>query len=105
VKLNVAGRVREFSIRKVVGAGTRDNAYRITRPYIVLLAIALILGAPVSYALIKPFLDTFFTYHMPVNYSGVVIAVAILILVVLITVSTQIRKVLRSNPVNGLKVE
>jgi uncharacterized protein YoxC len=42
---------------------------------------------------------------MPVNYSGVVIAVAILILVVLITVSTQIRKVLRSNPVNGLKIE
>ncbi len=105
VKLNTAGRVREFSIRKVLGAGTRDIAYSITRQYIVLLAIALILGAPVSYALIKPFLDTFFTYHMPVNYSGVVIAVAILILVVLIRVSTQIRKVLRSNPVNGLKVE
>jgi putative ABC transport system permease protein len=105
VKLNIAGRAREFSIRKVLGAGIRDIAYKISKQYILLLSVAVVAGAPVSYILIKPFLDTFFRYHMAVNYSGVAIAVAILILVVLLTVSTQIRKVLISNPVNGLKVE
>jgi putative ABC transport system permease protein len=42
---------------------------------------------------------------MPINYFGVAIAVGILMLVVLMTVSIQIKKVLKSNPVNGLKAE
>jgi len=105
IKLNLAGRVKEFSIRKVLGAGIRSIADAITRQYMVLLAASLILGAPVSYMLIKPLFDLAFTEHMPIDYSGVAIAVGILMLVVLVTVSTQIRKVLRSNPINGLKAE
>jgi putative ABC transport system permease protein len=105
VKLNVTGRVREFSIRKVLGAGIRDIAYHITTQYLVLLSFAVVAGAPLSYVLVKLFFDTFFTYHVSISYFGVAIAVAILLLVVVITVSTQIRKVLKSNPVNGLKAE
>lgn len=105
VTLNVAGRVKEFSIRKVLGAGMRDIAGNITSHYFVLFTVALLLGAPVSYILNKQLFDAIYWYHMPITFSGVGIAVTILILVLLITISTQIKKVLKTNPVNGLKVE
>lgn len=105
VTLNVAGRVKEFSIRKILGAGLRSIAANISNQYLVLFAVALLLGSPVSYFLNKLLFDTIYWYHMPITYSGVAIAIAILVLVLILTVSTQIRKVLRENPVTGLKEE
>jgi ABC-type antimicrobial peptide transport system permease subunit len=105
VTINVEGRKKEFSIRKVLGAGIKDLAANITRQYAILFAVALILGAPVSYILIKGLIESAYTYHMPITFSGVAIAVAILIVVLLTTISIQFRKVLKSNPVNGLKVD
>jgi ABC-type antimicrobial peptide transport system permease subunit len=105
VTINVEGRTKEFCIRKVLGAGIRDLAANITRQYASLFVIALILGAPVSYILIKALIESAYTYHMPITFSGVAIAVAILIVVLLTTISIQFRKVLKSNPANGLKVD
>ncbi len=103
--LNVAGRSREFSIRKVLGADFRSIAGNVTNQYAILFAVALAMGAPVSYTLMKLLFNSSFPYHMPLDISGVAFAVTLLILVLLMTVSTQIRKVLKANPVDGLKVE
>ena len=105
VTLNVEGRRREFSIRKVLGAGLGDIGLDIGRPYAVLFAVGLALGAPISYLLIKLLFDSAYAYHMPVDASGSAAAVFILLAVLLITVSTQIRHVLKVNPVDGLKTE
>lgn len=103
--LNVAGRVREFSIRKTLGAGIKNIASIIVKQYAILTAVALIFGAPISYLFTKAYLDMLFAYPMPMGYSGIIIAIVILIFVLLAVVSTQIRKVLKSNPIEGLKVE
>lgn len=105
ITLNVAGRVKEFSIRKILGAGIKSIATNITRQYIVLVLLAVVIGAPISFYLMKFIFSTAYDYHMPITYEIIVMAVAILILVLLLTISTQIRKVLVSNPVEGLKVE
>ena len=105
VTLNVSGRVREFSIRKILGAGIKNITESITKQYMVLTIVALIVGAPLSFILVKALLDTFFEYHMPMDYSGVAISMLILIFVLIATVSTQISKVSKTNPVEGLKVE
>jgi len=103
--LNVAGRVREFSIRKVLGADTMSIARIITMQYWSLFTAALLIGAPVSFVFLKFILGYAYEYHMPINYSGTVIAVSLLVIVLVATVSMQIRKLLRLNPVDGLKVE
>ncbi|MBD0260951.1 MAG: hypothetical protein ICV83_34965, partial [Cytophagales bacterium] len=105
VTLNVAGRIREFSIRKVLGAGVRNLAGNITHPYVVLFGVALVLGAPVSHGLMKRLIETAYPYHMPVNYAGVVTAVGVLVGVLGLTVLTQVGKVAQANPVTGLKAE
>lgn len=103
--LNVSGRGREFSIKKILGAGLKNIAGSITKQYMYLFLVAFALGAPISYLLMEILFDAAYTYHMPIDFSGVVVAVAILVGVLLATVSTQVRKVSKSNPVKGLKVE
>lgn len=105
VTLNVSGRIREFSIRKVLGARLENIASNIVKQYLLLSIVALIIGAPISYLLVKANLDMMFPHPMPMGYSGVIIAVLILISVLLAVISTQVRKVSRANPVDGLKVE
>ncbi len=105
VSLNVTGRIKEFSIRKVLGAEVKNIAKNIYNQYALLFTISLIVGAPISYTLIKLIFDTSYEYHMPVDFSGAAIAVIILTLVLLLTVATQIRKIAKANAVNGLKAE
>ncbi len=104
ITLNVAGRKREFSIRKVLGGGTKDIARNISNQYMILFGVALALGSPLGYFVTKILLGIF-PYHMSMNFTGVVIAVVCLIAVLTITVFTQVRKVSKENPVLGLKVE
>lgn len=105
VTLNVTGRVREFSIRKVLGAQLKNIASNITKQYVLLFAISLTIGGPISFFLMEALMDEVYEYHIPMTVSGVMIAVVLLIFVLLATVSTQVRKVSKANPVIGLKVE
>jgi len=105
VTLNVSGRVREFSIRKTLGASVHHIASLIIKQYVVLTAIALLVGAPISYIFTKAYLDMLFSYSMPMGYSGITISVFLLIVVLLGVISTQIRKVLISKTAEGLKKE
>jgi len=105
IKLNVAGRVKEFSIRKVLGAGAKHITMKIADQYVILFAVALALGAPVSYVLMKMVMETAYAVHMPIDYSSEAIAVIILIFVLVATACTQIRKVVKGSPVQGLKTE
>ena len=105
VTLNVSGRTKEFSIRKVLGASAKNIAANITSQYLILFAVAIALGAPLSYFSIKAVLELAYPYHMPITFWSVALASVILTLVLLVTVSTQIRKVSNSNPVNGLKTD
>jgi putative ABC transport system permease protein len=105
VTLNVSGRTKEFSIRRALGAGFKHVSAVIINQYVILTLVALTIGAPVSYIFTKAYLDMLFAYPMPMDYSGTVIALVILVVVLLAVVLTQIRKVLKKNPVEGLKAE
>jgi len=65
----------------------------------------LIIGVPFSYWIGVAAMEMLFAYPMPMTVSGLVLAVVIMIFVVLLVVSTQIRNVLKSNPVTGLRAE
>ncbi len=105
VSLNVSGRVREFSIRKVLGADFTNITNNIFKQYYMLFAVALVMGVPLSYFSIKAILDFAYTYHMAITFWSVALAAGLLVLVLLSTVSTQVFKVVKSNPVDGLKIE
>lgn len=105
ITLNVSGRIREFSIRKVMGAGAGSLTYTISKNYVLLIVISIAVSAPLTYQLMKAMFDFAYSYHMPITFTSVLIGIAILVIVLLATISTQIRKVIKANPVQGLKVE
>jgi putative ABC transport system permease protein len=105
VTLNVSGRIKEFSIRKTLGAGIKNIASVVIGQYVALTAIALLIGAPISYYFTKAYLDMLFAYPMPMDYSGTALALIILVVVLLAVISTQIRKVLKTSSVTGLKTD
>ncbi len=105
VTLNVTGRIREFSIRKVLGANIRSLARNITKQYIMLFVISLGIGSVLSYYLISFIFDSAYTYHMPVGIGGVSLAVVTLVSVLLLVVSVQLSRVSKANPVEGLQME
>ena len=105
VSLNVAARMKEFSIRKVLGAGLAAIFNGINRQYLLLLVIASILGLPVSYWLLGLFFKEVYTYHMPLTMIPLLVSAVCLFGVALITVSSQIYKVMASNPVEALRNE
>lgn len=105
VKLNVEGRIREFSIKKVLGAGLPGIADGICRQYILLLVMAIIIGAPTSYFLVKMIFGMAYAYHMPLTFEVILLGIVVLIVAIIFTIGTQIRKVMTSNPVEGLRVE
>lgn len=105
ITLNISGRIREFSIRKVLGAKLKHVTVLLARQYLWLVLTAILIGAPAGYFLVETLFDTVFAYHMPMNYSGLVVSVTLLIAVLLFTIYTQVRKLANTNPSQGLKVE
>jgi putative ABC transport system permease protein len=105
VTLNVSGRVREFSIRKTMGAGIQNISGLILKEYAWVIVIALAIGAPISYVFTDAYLNMLFTYHMPVGVLGVTLSLMLLALVLLVVIASQVNRVHRTNPVEGLKSE
>ncbi|MBV6646549.1 MAG: ABC transporter permease [Cyclobacteriaceae bacterium] len=105
ITLNVSGRVKEFSIRKTLGAQRKNIAKNIIRQYAWLTGIALVTGAPVGYYLNQANLDLLFAYPKPDNYFGAIAAAMILLAILVMVVLMQVRKIARTNPIDGLRVE
>lgn len=105
VALNVSGRMKEFSIRRTLGAGLGHIFAVIVHQYRFLTIIALIIGAPLSYLFAEAYLKMLFAYPMPIDYSGVVIAIGLLLIVLVLVISTQLNKVVTNNAVTDLKSE
>lgn len=105
VALNVAGRRKEFSIRKVLGADLFALVKSVSSHFLLFLLIALVLGGPISFFLIGQLMDSIYTFHMPMTSIPVIVAIGFILLSVVVTISSQINRVRSSNPTEGLRIE
>ncbi len=105
IQLNIQGRIREFSIRKTLGASIRHLTSNIARQYYIIFGIAILLGIPAAHTLNSAMLGMMFADPLPHGYLGAIGSAVLLIVVLVAVVATQVRKISRSNPVEGLKVE
>lgn len=105
IQLNIKGRVREFSIRKTLGAGVRNLTGNIVKQYLFIFGIAILMGIPAAHVLNTAMLGMMFADPLPYDYLGSISSAILLIGVLAVVIATQVRKVARANPVDGLKVE
>jgi putative ABC transport system permease protein len=95
-------RYKEISIRKVLGASEFGLVFQLGRTYFLLLAIAFVIAAPVSYFAAEEWLRKF-AYRIDVSPLLFVKAALFILLISLITVGIQSLNAARSNPVDALK--
>lgn len=105
VSLNMNSRIKDFCVRKVFGAATGDLSRKLFKRYLISWAVASVLGGGLAFIIVSTFLDSFFAFHSGVGFIPVASGLIFLLLVIGLTVSSQLWKVLRANPAQILKSE
>ena len=97
-------RTKEISIRKVVGANTQTLVYLISREFVLLVAISIVIGLPVAYYFIKYWLQNF-AFAMDISWLSFVLVSLLALLITFGTVSYHTIRAAFANPVDALKEE
>ena len=105
VSLYISKRMKEFSIRKVMGASVNELSYQVSRGFIWVILGATIIGIPVSFFMSDAVISSLYTYHVPVNSIPFILTSCILLVTAVISVSTQLFKAIGVNPAQQLRDE
>ena len=97
-------RKKEISIRKVLGASTGNILTLLNKDFIKLVAIANVIAFPLAYVIINKWLSAF-EYRVSISFLPFGLAIAISIIIAVLTVSIQSIKVAKANPIDALKYE
>ncbi|HEY4108464.1 ABC transporter permease [Puia sp.] len=97
-------RTREVGIRKVLGASVLNLWNLLSREFVWLVSISLLIGAPIAYAIMHSWLSTY-AYRADLSWWIFAVTAAGAIGLTLFTVSFQAIKAALSNPVKALHSE
>lgn len=97
-------RSKEISIRKVIGATLKDIILLLNKDFIKLVLLANIIAIPIAYLITSSWLQTY-DYRSELGIWPFLSAFLLSISIALVTVSFQIFKISKSNPVDALKYE
>ncbi|MFM9838327.1 MAG: ABC transporter permease [Cyclobacteriaceae bacterium] len=97
-------RTKEVGIRKVLGASVANILQLFSKEFIVLVSIAFVIAAPLSYYFMNGWLQGF-AYHIELSWWIFVMGAILTIAITLITISFQTVKAAMSNPVDSLRSE
>lgn len=105
VTLMISNRMKELSIHKVMGASVTQISLLITKRYVTLLSLAMILALPSSYIFIKMLLDGVYRYHMPLGPLPFFWACLVVFATAFATVAAQVYKAATQNPIDAIRYE
>ncbi len=97
-------RIKEIGIRKVLGASVSQVTILLSKDFIALVAIAILIASPLAWWAASKWLQDF-AYRINISWWMFVLAGVIAILIALITVSFQAIKAAIANPVKNLRTE
>lgn len=95
---------KEIGIRKVLGASVTNIIQLLSKEFVQLILIALVIGIPLAWWLLQQWLDDF-AYATAIDISTILIAIIVLCLVALLTVGYQSVRAATGNPVEVLRNE
>jgi putative ABC transport system permease protein len=95
---------KEVGIRKVLGAENFRIAYLLSHEFLKVLAIAIVIGAPLSYIVNNLWLQKF-PNRVEFGFGTVFIGTVILLVLGLLTIGSQTIRASRTNPVESLRTD
>ncbi len=97
-------KTKEIGIRKVLGAGEFSLTALLCKEFFILVLVSNIVAIPISFYLIKGWLDDF-AYRIDITWEVFALSAIIALVLALITVGYQAIKAAAANPVKSLKYE
>ena len=97
-------RTKEIGVRKVLGASISQLWMLLSKDFITLVIIALVVASPLAYYVMSNWLQKF-PYRTSVGWDVFVIACTGALIITLITVSFQAIRAASANPVKSLRTE
>ncbi len=97
-------RTKEISIRKVVGANIQSLIYLMSKEFISLIIISIIIGLPVAYYFMEKWLQNF-AFAMDINWVSFLLVSVMALIITFGTVSYHTIRAALTNPVDALKEE
>jgi putative ABC transport system permease protein len=100
----VSKRIKEISIRKVLGASATQITAMITRDYLKLILYAGILAIPSAYFLLRNWLSDY-AFHIEIGYWFLLFPMLLISCIALLTVLYQSLRAAFTNPAKNLRSE
>ncbi|SHM07747.1 ABC transporter permease [Mucilaginibacter sp. OK098] len=97
-------RVKEIGIRKVLGASASSIVSMLSRDFISLVMIAILIASPIAYYFMHLWLQDF-AYRVNISWWIFLVSGVSAILIALVTISFQSVKAALANPVKSLRSE
>lgn len=98
-------RLKEISIRKIMGASLGDLTYLLSRGFLSLLSISAVIALPVTYIFFENIVLTNFPYHTPVQIGELFVGLLTVLVIAIMMIASQTIKATKSNPAEVLKSE
>ena len=99
-----ANRIKEIGVRKVMGASILNISALLSKDFLKLILISIVIASPVAFYLMSKWLEDY-DYHISISPWVFVGAGIISLLIALATVSFQAIKAAVANPVDSLRSE
>jgi putative ABC transport system permease protein len=100
----VESRSKEIGIRKILGASMSHIAGMLSKEFVGLVIVAIIIAVPVGWYIMHQWLQNY-TYRTEISWSVFIIAGLSAIAITLLTVSVQAIKAAIANPIKSLRTE
>ncbi len=97
-------RSKEIGVRKVLGASVTGIVKLLSKDFLKLVLISLVIAVPIAWLTMSNWLQDF-AYRIEINWLVFIIAGFAAIIIALATVSFQAIKAAIANPINSLKTE
>lgn len=104
VSFTVEQKTKEIGIRKILGASASKIVVLLSKDFLLLVSIALIVASPVAYYFIQKWLQGF-AYQTPINLWIFFWAGSIAFFISILTISTQAIRAALKNPAETLRYE
>lgn len=98
-------RLKEISIRKVMGASSGSLVYMLSRGFLIQLSISALIALPVTYLFFETVVLTRFPYHTPVQVAELFVGLLAVLVIAFLLIGSQTMKATKTNPVDVLKSE
>jgi putative ABC transport system permease protein len=100
----IVRRTKEIGIRKVVGATAQNIAFMLSKDFMKLILIAILIASPVAWWAMNKWLQGF-AYRITIGLNVFLIAGASITVLTLVVISFQSIKAAMANPVKSLRTE